>query len=235
MSPGSDGEEDGESINRPRDEKGSVTSAKCSPPSMERSKRKQGDAEAALGVDTHPRTHKKLKLDQDVAAEASVRRLPQDKSLLSAAIWHRIFTFTPPKTLGNLLLVNKLFNRFLEPSSSVSSQVTASLPPSAAKSLLPDVIWRTSRRAFWPFMPHPLKGKSELDMWRLACSRKCQACHKVEAENPASSPYPGLDGVAVVWPFGIRRCGSCLKDASMKVGFSTGNHSQMSLTHLTGV
>ncbi|XXG99088.1 ARP2/3 actin-organizing complex subunit Sop2 [Hypoxylon texense] len=66
-------------------------------------------------VDTisHPAVSaKKVKLDEKHTA------CPLDKSLLPAEIWHRIFTFTPPRTLGNLLCVNKLFNAYLIPQSS---------------------------------------------------------------------------------------------------------------------
>ncbi|ERT00230.1 hypothetical protein HMPREF1624_03601 [Sporothrix schenckii ATCC 58251] len=54
-------------------------------------------------------------------------------------------------------------------------------------------------------MPAPLKEKTELDMWRLACSSTCQFCGKRDTRRtfPATDPLrgPGLEGVARVWEF----------------------------------
>ncbi|TLS22720.1 uncharacterized protein PpBr36_05943 [Pyricularia pennisetigena] len=166
---------------------------------------------------------KKVKLDSitGTPAPAVKRPLPLDRSLLPAEIWHYIFTFCPPKTLGNLMGVNKLFHSYLDPSSCIPSKSQESpttLGPAAV--LKPDSLWKASRRAFWPCMPAPLKSMSELDMWKLACSSACHHCGKRAGDaahaTTESSPGPGMDRVAVVWPFATRTCGPCLVKNSVK-------------------
>ncbi|EGO52822.1 hypothetical protein NEUTE1DRAFT_133385 [Neurospora tetrasperma FGSC 2508] len=172
---------------------------------------------------------KKVKLAQDRARQAvALNKLPKDKSRLSAEVWHHIFSFCPPRSLGNLLRVNKLFNHYLDPSSSL---VNREVPLPTAKGVLgflkPNVIWQLSRRLFWPQMPAPLRSMAEIDMWRLACSLKCQNCNKQPAQShaalsetcsTAAAPClgPGLNGVAVIWPFASRLCGRCLVMTSTK-------------------
>ena len=148
--------------------------------------------------------------------------LPHDKSLLPAEIWHQIFTFCPPRLLGLLLQVNKSFNAYLDPSS--SDHPITPLSRSAIQIMKPDAIWQTSRRLFRPGMPLPLIGKSELDMWKLACCFSCQFCGKKRShQNPMLPldqwrPGPGENGVVPIWSFGIRTCGPCLQQRSSKVG-----------------
>ncbi|RGP66759.1 hypothetical protein FLONG3_8734 [Fusarium longipes] len=134
---------------------------------------------------------------------------------LPGEIWQHIFTLVSPRDLGRLLIVNKLFHIFLSPSVAGPvqrhSDLSFSLPP-----LKPDTIWQASRRHFWPRMPAPLKGKSELEMWRLVCSTSCQLCGSKSQENPrsANGPWrsgPGPTGVCPVFPFCIFTCGNCLK------------------------
>jgi hypothetical protein len=165
---------------------------------------------------------KRLRPDDSVQNHRTLEgHLREDKSLLPAEIWHNIFTFIPPRNLGLLLRVNKCFNAYLDPSSSQPP-----IPPlsrSASQILNPDAIWRASRRFFQPGMPAPLIGKSELDMWKLACSFSCQFCSKKQQSNPPPPidqwhPGPGENGVIPIWCFGIRTCGSCLQQRSSKVG-----------------
>ncbi|KAG8675438.1 hypothetical protein FPOAC1_001417 [Fusarium poae] len=144
--------------------------------------------------------------------ELAVNRAKQ----LPGEIWQHIFTLVPPRDLGRLLIVNKLFHVFLSPSAAGSTQqpsdVPSSLPP-----LKPDAIWQASRRLFWPRMPAPLKGKSELQMWRLVCSTSCQLCGTKGQKNPRSSKSeawrsgPGPTDVCPIFPFCIFTCGNCLK------------------------
>jgi len=162
---------------------------------------------------------KKVKLDREQEGGSS----HADKSLLPAELWHHIFTFCPPKTLGNLLRVNKLFHCYLHPSSGIPRVSPSPLPRTAASVLKPNAIWQASRRLFWPHMPTPLQNRTELEMWQLSCSSSCQQCGKTESRTPAHGIDllrlgPGEDGVAAVWPFGVRLCGPCLKTRSKKVG-----------------
>lgn len=145
-----------------------------------------------------------------------------DKSLLPAEIWHHVFTFCPPRSLGNLLAVNKLFNVYLDPASSIHG---APPRPATTQATLhtwePNAIWRKSRGLFWPQMPAPMDPKTELDMWRLACSPRCQDCGKLRAPGPDTHnfrhPGPGDDGVVVIWGFGRCLCAVCLLKCCHKV------------------
>lgn len=171
---------------------------------------------------------KRIKLDLGTdPALASYRdkagRLNTDKSFLPAEIWHHIFTFTHPRALGRSLQVNKVFRAYLDPSSSPSSRSLASLSMSVVQARTTEAIWGASRRTFYPAMPSPLQGFTELEMWRLACTTTCQFCgRKTQALSsiPADPwhPGPGENSVSTLWPFAIRACGSCLQQQSVKVG-----------------
>ena len=163
---------------------------------------------------------KRLKPEDEVQSlETCQGASRQDKSSLPAEIWHRIFTFIPPRNLGLLLRVNKCFNAYLDPSSSKFS--SAPLSNSALKLLKADAIWRASRALFRPGMPAPLTGKSELDMWKLACSSTCNFCERrqtIPLQKDQWHPGPGENGDVPIWSFGVRMCGACLKQQSLKVG-----------------
>lgn len=144
-----------------------------------------------------------------------------DRYRLPGELWQHIFTFCPPRTLGQLLKVNRVFNAYLDPSSAVQCEPPPRLLKTVVSALKPNSIWQTSRRRFWPSMPSPLKGKTELYMWQLSCSTPCQHCGSSLPQQKDSSdswqPGPGKDGIAVVWPFDTRSCGPCLLTKSEKV------------------
>ncbi|EAQ92509.1 hypothetical protein CHGG_00744 [Chaetomium globosum CBS 148.51] len=168
---------------------------------------------------------KKIKLPASHAEQGTMSVSPpgtlpgQDRSLLPQEIWHCVFTYCPPKSLGSLLSVNKRFNAYLDPTLPVRANLS-SVTQGVLKLMEPNAIWQASRRRFWPQMPAPLRSSSELDMWRLACSPRCQDCGKVHARGPTSRnplhPGPGTEGVAVIWAFGTRMCSACLLKASDK-------------------
>ncbi|KAK8089529.1 hypothetical protein PG997_004490 [Apiospora hydei] len=142
---------------------------------------------------------------------------------LPAEIWQHIFTFVSPRELGNLLLTNRTFHSYLDPSLTVNGHTTC--PSVTSKGhlpkLKPDVIWQTSRRRCWPRMPAPLRNHTELQMWRLACCRKCQFCGKREPPSPVTANHktrsgPGEHGISIIWPFAVSSCGPCLLDKSLK-------------------
>ncbi|KAK8019624.1 hypothetical protein PG990_004762 [Apiospora arundinis] len=130
---------------------------------------------------------------------------------------------SPPKELGSLLLTNRVFYSYLNPSFPVNEHTAR---PSVTfeghlSMLKPDAIWQTARRRFWPRMPAPLRNHTELQMWRLACSRKCQFCGKRGPPSPAISNHrtrsgPGEHGVSIIWPFSVNSCGTCLLERSLK-------------------
>lgn len=179
------------------------------------------DAASGLHEVSSSEVPKRLKLDITLRRHWTAEgRLQEDRSLLPPEIWHHIFTFCSPRVLGVLLQVNKSFNAYLDPSSSGSSFEPLSV--SATQVLSPASIWRASRLLYnLPSMPAPLVGKSELDMWKLACGSTCQSCGK---KRPIKStptdhwhPGPGESGVIPIWSFEIRTCGPCLQKGTMKV------------------
>ncbi|KAF7560958.1 hypothetical protein G7046_g3153 [Stylonectria norvegica] len=168
----------------------------------------------------------RLHIDDPVGSRTTMDKTVDGVKRLSKQIWHHIFTFVPPRNLGRLLAVNKLFHHCLNPSSSTvvnPSHLFRPTPRTVLPILTPDAIWRASRRLCWPRMPAPLKGKSELDMWRLACSLKCQFCSSV-GEVPLSATAtadqwhrgPGAKGVSPIFPFAVVCCGECLTSKSAK-------------------
>ena len=175
---------------------------------------------------------KKIKLaegqgraDQGAPLPSTVTGSPlsPDRSLLPAEIWHHVFTFCPPKSLGCLLAVSTLFNMYLDPAPRVHREATSPLATvGVLGSLEPNAIWQASRRLFWPQVPTPLRSKTELEMWRLACSPRCQECGRLHGGSLPSSPDPrhpgpGTEGVAAIWAFGSRMCAVCLLRKSDKV------------------
>lgn len=166
--------------------------------------------------------NKKVKLTQD---DPGIHPHVSDPSHLAPEVWHHIFTFCPPRSLGNLLAVNKRFNRFLDPASPFSGEPESPSRHGLLRPMRPNAIWQASRRLFWPQMPAPLRSKSEVDMWRLACPATCQECGKPPRQPPQSfpdpqHPGPGDDGVVTIWTFGCRLCAQCLVKVTYKVSDS---------------
>lgn len=182
-------------------------------------KRKPGEATEEPDIFVQ---HKKVKRGKDNFQTSPLYHNRPDPSLLPADIWHRIFTFAPPRTLGNLLMVNKLFNVYLAPSSSFQVQIPRATAHSCTTYLKPDAIFAISRRRFWPRMPNPLHGNTELSMWQLACRNKCQFCDRCEVTRqiPATDQWhsgPGVDDVKAIWTFASKSCGPCLLKNTFKV------------------
>lgn len=142
-------------------------------------------------------------------------------SMLPAALWQHIFCFVPPVFLGRLLRVNQTFNSYLSKNEHI--QVAPSVTPSIVQPMTQEAIWVASRRRFAPGLPRPIHGLRELDMWKLLIGQNCQKCGHIKPAESAAYPEnlweagPGETGVRIVWPFGIRCCGSCLQDVSKKV------------------
>ncbi|RSM18615.1 hypothetical protein CDV31_002544 [Fusarium ambrosium] len=172
---------------------------------------------------TQPDNVKRVRLQQDRPGHS--RELPSSTTdrakQLPAGIWQHIFTLVSPQTLGRLLSVNKLFHTFLSPSSTTTPLAHRNDLRSALPHLKPEVIWQASRRLFCPRMPAPLKGKSELHMWRLICSTACQFCGSKSDLQSFNAPDewhrgPGAKGVSPIFPFSVCICGTCLVKRSTK-------------------
>lgn len=147
--------------------------------------------------------------------------IPLDRSQLPMEIWHHIFSFLDPKTLGILLRVDRAFHSFLTSKDHDplgSSSVDGILRPVSSSS-----IWSSSRKLFHPGMPRPLANMTELDMWKLIGTTSCEACGKNNLTNPTpTAPStlekgPGFDGVRIFWPFAIRTCLQCFLKYTKKV------------------
>ncbi|KAI0109614.1 hypothetical protein GGR51DRAFT_512140 [Nemania sp. FL0031] len=157
---------------------------------------------------------KKVKVEENTSLSQSFgnRQLP-------AQVWQRIFTFLPPKMLGRLLSISKSFNFLLNPLSNYACNGQFSPHTGSLLSLKPEAIWQLSRRRFWPTMPTPLRGHTELQMWQLACQTRCQfhdragqdisAYGSSNAENKHTTSRP-------IWPFALRSCPPCLVDRTIK-------------------
>jgi hypothetical protein len=157
--------------------------------------------------------------------EKSTHNLATKVSSLPVEVWQSIFCYVPPVFLGRLLRVNRTFHSLLTPGNGSANQIQRY--PSGGTAILqtPESIWAASRKRFCPGLPRPLHGLSDLDMWRLLRGNNCQICGSKKvllASGNASDPWhagPGDTGVCVIWPFGIRSCGVCLRTHSAKVGY----------------
>ena len=147
----------------------------------------------------------------------------QDISQLPAEIWAHISTYTPPSTLADLSQISHRFRTLLVPSNSVDAALNGTKSYGSLKLIAPNDIWTASRKLYFPNMPAPLEGRSEIDMWKLLCGKKCQFCGgsgSTDAQIPTASPWEpalGTNGVRIIWPFGVRSCGGCLLERAETV------------------
>lgn len=139
---------------------------------------------------------------------------------LPPEVWQQVFSFVPCLFLGRLLRVNRAFNSLLDPSKALPQVQGVSKGHLRLQSQ--EHVWSVARRLFHPGMPRPLPSMSELDMWKLICVRSCQFCGRKPSSGSTLPPSPwssgpGPEGVRIIWPFGVRSCGSCLSARLMKV------------------
>ncbi|KAM0077414.1 hypothetical protein ACKRZS_010521 [Fusarium odoratissimum] len=81
---------------------------------------------------------KKVKLDKADLPDPPAQSLVKDRAKqLPEQIWQHIFTLVPPRDLGRLLAVNKLFHGFLSPLSTHSPELELLLSSSFPSVLLP--------------------------------------------------------------------------------------------------
>ena len=151
----------------------------------------------------------------------TVSKNPEPLHGLTLPIWRRIFGNVPPMSLGKLLRVSRSFYDILDPTGNHGAYQPDQESQEAAVTGSQQV-WNASRRKFTPGLPRNLPGKSDLEMWRLIRGHQCQICHerKPLCTGPAPNPWlagPGKDGVRVIWLYGVRCCGPCLRSASEQV------------------
>lgn len=146
--------------------------------------------------------------------------IPPPVAGLPAHIWQNVFLYLPPLSLGRLLLVNRAFHTLLTRVDDEPDRGSHHISPSL-RLVSSETIWSSARKAYFPTIPRPLVGHSELSMWRLLKGRRCQFCARISRfePHPASTweGGPGGDGIRVVWPFAVRTCGRCLEERSQPV------------------
>ncbi|KAF5666263.1 hypothetical protein FHETE_6311 [Fusarium heterosporum] len=172
---------------------------------------------------TEAQQPKKVRLGEtDFASLGESSKLLVDRAeQLQPEIWQYIFSLVSPRDLGRLLAVNKRFRAFLTPFAA-GPPAGLNVVPSCLLGLKPDAIWQASRRLFCPRMPAPLKGRTEVQMWRLVCSVSCQFCGSRSQEKPLPSNNeawrsgPGPGDVCPIFPFCVFTCGTCLRKKGVK-------------------
>ena len=125
-------------------------------------------------------------------------------------IWQHIFTYLTPQTLGHLLKVNRAFNHSL---TLLDGPIQGRDTSSILRPLSSEEIWQSSRGLYFPLLPKPLPGCSELTMWKLLLGTKCQFCYQAQSDRGF-----GYNGNRIVWPFAVRCCAKCLEDRTRNVG-----------------
>ncbi|KAH8732917.1 hypothetical protein GQ44DRAFT_734839 [Phaeosphaeriaceae sp. PMI808] len=130
---------------------------------------------------------------------------------LPPAVWQRVFLSCSLADLGRLMQVNRSFLSYLTD----VHNVFVSVPDSGCLALLKsESVWASARNALSPKPPKRFPGFTELQMWKLAWSKRCQFCDKQPNSfvpgDRAWQKGPGSTGVRVIWAFGIRACGTCL-------------------------
>ncbi|KAF1975680.1 hypothetical protein BU23DRAFT_502933 [Bimuria novae-zelandiae CBS 107.79] len=131
---------------------------------------------------------------------------------LPPAVWQHVFLCCSLPDLGRLLQVNRSFHSYLSDVQDVSFLDPASGSLRLFKS---ESIWAAARNALPVKSPKPLPGFSELQMWQLVWSKRCQFCQRLDSETTGEKIWqkgPGAHGVRTIWPLGIRACGSCLME-----------------------
>lgn len=200
-------------------------------PTITGTKRKLSDAaeddtldalEQALHEDPSKKRKHSLSPSSPVAATTDTSALVAS---LPPELWQHIFLRLSPAMLSRCLRVCRAFNTYLTKIKAQPTLSTAKKPKDPEKDKVKtvdsDSIWAEARKIYFPNMPRPLMRCNELAMLQLIGGKTCQFCGKAPASLPATGPFsagPGPYGLRVVWPFGIRTCGQCFDQHTIKVG-----------------
>lgn len=184
------------------------------------SKRKLSDADGiadGVATDLADEQTKKRKLSADNKfSRTSVVPSNKDISVAEAlcqspAILQLIFSHLPPAMLCRCLRVCKQFNHLLTGARAPHGRQK---DKSAARIVDSEAIWIQSRKTYFPQLPRPLRNRTELQMLQLVGGQACQFCRRPPVPLSAPSIFnngPGTKGVRVLFPFGVRTCGSCIE------------------------
>ncbi|KAF2636601.1 hypothetical protein P280DRAFT_521902 [Massarina eburnea CBS 473.64] len=132
---------------------------------------------------------------------------------LPPAVWQHVFLSCSLHDLGRLLQVNRSFRSYLTDVSGVSHSHSDPSSSGSLRLLKSESVWASARNALPVKPPKPLAPFTELQMWQLVWSRRCQFCRKESSFAPGEKIWqkgPGANGVRTIWPFGIRSCGPCI-------------------------
>lgn len=145
---------------------------------------------------------------------------PPRTARLPAEVWQRVFMHLSPAMLCRCLRVSKPFNMYLTHLVATPAPRVTKRDQTKARIVDSESIWIHARKTYFTTMPRPLAAFTELDMLKLVGGRTCQFCNRTPVQSPATSLFnagPGPNGLRVIWPFGIRSCGSCLEMRILKV------------------
>ncbi|KAL8712421.1 MAG: hypothetical protein Q9220_003269 [cf. Caloplaca sp. 1 TL-2023] len=119
---------------------------------------------------------KRAKTNGSLPRKAFPTNAHSEPASLPPELWQHVFRFVPPVFLGRLLRVSHAFRSYL----TSSHDGSRSVEPKPGRGIQPsdaEAIWAASRRRFAPGLPKPLRGLTELDMWRLLRGQVCQICY----------------------------------------------------------
>lgn len=177
------------------------------------------------GTSTAKRKADELSATDEKKRKLAVSSSPPASDLRECArlppeLWQHIFLFCSLADLGRLIQVNRSFLSYL---TDVHSAPTSTSEAGRLHLLKSESLWASARNALSTKPPKPLPGFTELQMWQLAWSRRCQFCDKRDAFTPGEKIWqkgPGNTGVRTIWPFAITACGPCLLQRCQTVGCS---------------
>lgn len=167
-------------------------------------------------------TTKRRKLSAKTLSALHAAPSPTVHDRLPIELWQQVFMLCHPFELAKCLRVDRVFHRIL-------TATNATPVPGGNKKNAPrirvfdsDAVWAQARRKYYPSLPKPLLGYTELQMFKLIASHVCHSCGKEATEpSPATSHFdcgPGPNGVRPIWAFGRALCGQCLRKLSLTVG-----------------
>ena len=141
---------------------------------------------------------------------------------LPVAIWQQVFLYLSPANLARCTRVCRTLRSHLTETKATTATNKADAKDfSKVRVFDSEAIWAHSRKLLHPNMPRPLARLTELQMLQLIGNKDCQFCGRPPVPLHPTTPFncgPGAEGVRVFWPFGIRSCGRCIEENTLKVG-----------------
>ena len=140
---------------------------------------------------------------------------------LPVAIWQQVFLYLSPANLARCIRVCRTLRSHLVETKAASTTNKADAKDfSKVRVFDSETIWAHSRKLLHPNMPRPLARLTELQMLQLIGNTQCQFCGRPPVPLHPTTPFncgPGAEGVRVFWPFGVRSCGRCIEENTLKV------------------